>query len=114
MFVDPECVKYGVGRTILDKLIQILDTTYVTRGGYEFTCDDQAYNADGRRTVACMVIHVPFSSDEDTLTWKTNWLEQFDFEHKGSLNDVGRKLNQCVSQAIFSRPTGMTVRPSAG
>ena len=60
-----------------------------------------------------MIIHCPFSEEEGALNWKRQWLKQFDFTQVGMLDDIGRKLNQTVSQAIFSRKTGMTVRPGA-
>lgn len=110
LFVDPAFVRYGVGRCLLDKIIHVLDSGYNACGGYEFITDSMGYSAGGRRSVACIIIHVPYSRQTTKeLEWTKEWLEGFGFEQSGDLKDIGRKQSQAVSLATFSRQTMVTV-----
>lgn len=109
VFTDPDFVKYGVARTLLDKLIHVLDSHYLSRGGYEFASDSTDYTSGGRRSVACILVNVPHSKEDESFAWKTKWLEQFDFIETGTLKGIGRKLNQTVDLSLYKRDTSLTI-----
>lgn len=72
------------------------------------------FAAGGRRTIACIIVHVPYSRHTtEELVWKKRFLETFGFEQSGDLKGIGRKQSQAVSLATFSRPTMVTVEEYA-
>ena len=100
-YVRPEYVRKGVGRTLMDKLMSILDIGYEPVEGYEFVCnqDDMEeknrYTNGGKRQVGQIIVQLLHNSDDKSkLDWNANWLKQrWGFKQKGYLDDIGRKLS---------------------
>lgn len=82
---------------MLDKILGILDSTYINRGGYEFVNTpglDTTYLSGGRRTIGSIIVNMPYNKDNPTtLDWGERWLKKFDFSKVGDVPDIGRKLN---------------------
>ncbi|KAI9668628.1 MAG: hypothetical protein M1831_001067 [Alyxoria varia] len=109
VFIKSDCRRKGIGRCLLDKMLQILDIAHDPRGGYDFPNEDAKYCAGGNRTIGNIIVNVPYASDDQgPLKWKKAWLEQFKFQKAGELTNVGRKLNKkwvvrnrnCLSQML--------------
>ena len=95
VFIKNDCQRKGIGRCLVDKMLQILDVGYDPRGGYDFPNEDAKYRAGGSRTIGNIIVNVPYASDDHgPLKWKKAWLGQFKFEKVGELTDIGRKLNK--------------------
>lgn len=109
LFTDPDFVKYGVARTVLDMLLHVLDSHYLSRRGYEFASNSTDYTTGGRRSVACILLNVPHSKEDESLAWKIKWLEQFGFKETGTQKGVGRKLNQTIDLSLYKRDTNLTI-----
>ena len=98
VFVRPEVLNKGVGRTLLDRLVSVLDPDYVPKGGYEWTCspdDEFKYASGGQRVLEWIFVWIPHeSNDKARRVWMTDWLKRFNFEEKGYMVDMGRKLGK--------------------
>lgn len=91
-FVQPARLRQGVGRTLVDKMMSILDLKYEPRGGYEFKCSDPSFGIGGSRTVGNIVINIPYASDDKfRFEWLQSWLKQWEFEKVGEMSSIGRK-----------------------
>ena len=94
MFVKPGSTQLGVGRSLMDKLVLVLDPHYNERGGYEFDGDAIQYGAGGRRVVGSIVVNIPYNTaDTKRPEWVQKWLSQWEFQKAGELSEVGHKLN---------------------
>ncbi|KAL9084020.1 MAG: hypothetical protein Q9159_005442 [Coniocarpon cinnabarinum] len=114
-YVRPDCVRKGIGRTLMDKLMSVLDLEYPAVGGYEFICDNEEmknkYVNGGARVVDRVIIQLSHVSDDRSkLDWNAKWLTQrWGFQQKGYLDEIGRKLSSKVSVATLVYVTSANV-----
>jgi len=102
IFVKENYLQKGIGRCLMDKLISVLDLSYIDRGGYEFLGDKSAYSTGGRRKIGNMIVNIPHSStDVARSAWIEKWLNQWAFEACGHYSEVGHKLNTMWVLFVF-------------
>lgn len=96
IFVRQTHLRKGIGRTLMDKILSVLDPQYASVGGYEWNCnqeDELKYCNGGRRVIEWIYIHVPHEAGyKDKLVWTANLLNRYDFNQKGYFDEIGRKL----------------------
>ena len=89
----------GIGRCLMDKLMDVCDPTFKIRGGYFFYSsweDNPGYVSGGRRRLSRLlfIISVP-TAQLESLKWLQGWFErEFGFKQQGVLNGVRFKFNQ--------------------
>jgi L-amino acid N-acyltransferase YncA len=93
----------GVGKCLMDKLIDSTDRGHIARKGYPFTCapeERHAYSAGGARNLMKLRLMVrsfdkPRSNDENDLPWIKKWLEdEWNFEQQGYYPKGGAKFKR--------------------
>lgn len=91
-------IHQGIGKSLVDRVLWSLDSTYHYRNGCAFVCDPKiraSYECGGNLIQKNIMIKVPFDADDDSeFQWIKKWLESFEFVHTGTLPRVGRKLNK--------------------
>lgn len=95
---DEEHIHKGIGKSLVDRVLWSLDSTYHYRNGCVFVCDPKiraAYECGGNLIQKNIMIKVPFDADDDSqFQWIKKWLEGFGFVHAGTLPRVGRKFKK--------------------
>jgi L-amino acid N-acyltransferase YncA len=99
LLVNPATRKQGVGKCLVDKVLDILDPRYSRKGGYHFDYPAnkrQVYGSCRGRQMAKVLFAVPYPSDKDSeYVWLKSWLvDKFRFEEQGILRGIGVKGNQ--------------------
>lgn len=89
----------GVGRCLMDKLLEICDPTYLGRGGYFFDSDLEdhgCYSPGSSRRLARLVIAMSYSEDDpsDYLRVKEWLMRRHRFEEQGLLKGAARKFDK--------------------
>lgn len=86
--------RLGIGRCLLDKLLEVCDSTYVPKPGYRFEAkreDRSGYYGGGRRKLARLVFTLCYV-DSKEITDHTNvkrWLKEYaGFEEQGLLRGI--------------------------
>ena len=117
IYVDPKWLNKGVGKCLLDKLLDSTDRGHISNGGCPFTCDPESmhcYNAGGGRdltTLIFMVRHFKspnprITTENDFNTWIKKWLvEKWDFEESGCLKGVGTKFKRLTNITYLCKET---------
>lgn len=117
LYVDPQWLNKGVGKCLLDKLLDSTDRGHIANGGYPFTCDPESmhcYNAGGGRDLTMLIFMVRHfknpnprvSAENDFNTWIKKWLvEQWDFEESGCLKGVGTKFKRLTNITYLCKET---------
>ena len=92
VFVDKAYYMKGVGNSLLDKLVGLLDPGYMQKGGYEIEGHD-LYGDGAQRRIANIVLHLPYdNATPERLTRVTKWLGgRMEFRKVGELKEVGVK-----------------------
>ena len=117
VYVDPDSRQKGVGRCLLDKLLEACDRGHVRLGSYNFHCPPEIrhmYDAGGRRDLHKLIfclrtwqytrnpapkhrkgkgkaLEKMDDREDDYECWLRGWLESWDFEVQGILTGVGAK-----------------------
>jgi L-amino acid N-acyltransferase YncA len=132
LYVAASCRKSGVGRCLMDALLDATDRGYMKKGGYEFRVAPEMkhlYSGGGGRDLHKLifqvrsfnqpvqpkqmgkVLHVATKSarlddrEDDYEVWLKDWLESYDFEQEARMKKVGTKHNRFMDVRYLSRET---------
>ena len=95
IFVHHDHLRLGVGRTLMDRIVCVLDPHYVSRGGYRFVDKDDPHRHETRRVLSKILCLVPYCSDDRSeVEWKKQWLTSWEFAEVGDLGQIGYKLGK--------------------
>jgi L-amino acid N-acyltransferase YncA len=97
LFVHPRKHRLGIGRCLLDKILEICDPSYIPKHGYFFDCAPDKrplYCSGGNRSLARLIFIVHYPADDDCeYKWIRNWLERdYAFEEQALLKGTGVKM----------------------
>jgi L-amino acid N-acyltransferase YncA len=103
IYVHQAHLHQGVGKCLMDKLIDSTDRGHIARKGYPFTCAPEmrhGYSAGGARDLIKLLILVrsfdkPRGEKENDLPWIKKWLEdEWGFEQLGHYPRTGAKFKR--------------------
>jgi L-amino acid N-acyltransferase YncA len=89
----------GVGKSLVDRMMFLLDPSYTSRDAVEWRLEENdpltLRYAGGARVIGTVFALVDFASDDRSrIIWINRWLEQFGFTKKCELDDAGYKLGK--------------------
>jgi len=116
IYVHQGWMNKGVGRCLLDQLLEATDRGHLRKGGYSFACDPEIshlYKAGGGRDLHLLVFVLrhwktpvkkgevarggsrnkgnAIVAEDDYQQWLKPWLERWEFEEQGCLKGAGAK-----------------------
>lgn len=103
IYVHQDHLHQGVGKCLMDKLIDSTDRGHIARRGYPFTCAPElrhGYSAGGARDLIKLLIifrsfDKPRNAKENDLPWIKKWLEEeWNFEQQGHVPKSGVKFQR--------------------
>ncbi|KKK26917.1 hypothetical protein ARAM_003740 [Aspergillus rambellii] len=100
IFVRPEFKEQGIGRCLLDKLVEVCDPTYSPKGGCPFkpSADERwGYYPGGRRRLGRLIFAFSYIGNKELseYKWVKKWLERAcEFEEQGLLKGVRVKFGK--------------------
>lgn len=96
LFVSPDHLRVGIGKTLMDRIIPALDSSYQSKKGTDFINPDhqRRYDIGGNRSVRMVLVHIAHHGVEDEhFKWQKKWLEmEWDFDHVSTLPCFGEKF----------------------
>ncbi|EAW22362.1 GNAT family N-acetyltransferase [Aspergillus fischeri NRRL 181] len=111
IFIKPDHKRRGIGKCLLDKLIEVCDATYVPKRGffYDAGCDDKTgLYPGGSRTLKRLVFTISYSVPERSqIKWLIDWLERdYHFEQQGVLKGARVKFERFLDVSYLTRNAG--------
>ena len=103
IYVHQQHLHQGIGKCLMDKLIDSTDRGHIARKGYPFACAPELrheYSAGGARDLMTLIILVrglskPQNAWEDDVPWIKKWLEdEWNFEQQGHVSCIGAKFQR--------------------
>ena len=99
LYVHPEWRHRGVGKSLLDKVLEVCDPGWSPRQGYYFECDQDVaykYGNGGQRDLANLIFVIRhynkvLPGDEPDYEWIKEWLAGYGFEEQGCLKNTSVK-----------------------
>lgn len=97
LFTHHQYTRKGVGRSLMDRLLQIMSAGYAARDGYSWinTEDCLSYKAGGVGRCHQMIIELPcLKKDDPNYDWIKAFLQKFYFKEESKLISVARSSTQ--------------------
>lgn len=114
LFVHPGFVCKGIGKCLMDRLLEIVDTSYRVRGGYEYINNYEYLKTGPSRVVKTILLNVHHEHGEDAeREWQGRFLTECKFTRVGRLPKVGYKLGKEVDVAIYAHHTKEDINATA-
>ncbi|KAF7593264.1 hypothetical protein BBP40_011720 [Aspergillus hancockii] len=113
IFVKPGHLRKGIGKCLIDKLLEVCDATYIPKRGYFFDSnfdDRSGYWAGGRRRLGRLIFAISYPTDRNsmaTYSWMEEWLKRdYGFEEQGRLNGARVKFSKFLNVVYLVRNVG--------
>ncbi|KAI4632777.1 hypothetical protein J4E80_000135 [Alternaria sp. BMP 0032] len=114
LFVHPGFVSKGIGKCLVDRLLEMVDTSYRARGGYEYVNNFDYLKTGPSRVVKTVLLNVHHENGDDLdADWRGNFLSACKFIRVGRLPRVGYKHDKVIDVSIFAHHTKEDIDPSA-
>lgn len=98
LFVRHDSKGKGIGRCLMDKLLEVCDATFRSKRGYYFdngSEDHMGYYPGGGRRLSRLIFTVTYpDNDRARYEWVMDWLKKYDFEEQGVLKGVAVKFQR--------------------
>lgn len=94
LMVHPEFHHQGIGRTLLDRILAALspDHNLLECAPFLPHNDISHWIRGGSRQAKAIIVNIHYSDGEEhTITWRKQWLAKHEFQHVGTLPQVGFK-----------------------
>lgn len=111
LFVHPGFTHKGVAKCLLDRLLDMANTGYNARGGYEYVNKFEYLRNGPTRVIKTIVLNVHHEHGADTQHI-TDYLSPFKFVRAGKISQIGFKNDKVVDMSIYQHHTTETINPS--
>ena len=114
VYVHPDWTRYGVGRTLVDKLLESTDRGHLRTTTATFTCDPDIkhlYSAGGGRDLNVLIFIIrhfknPKHGAGEDISHLKQWLiNEFDFEESGCIKGAGTKFKRLMNMTYMTKET---------
>ncbi|KAL5115691.1 hypothetical protein ACEQ8H_006403 [Pleosporales sp. CAS-2024a] len=110
LFVHPGYVRQKVASCLLDKLLEMVNTGYKERGGYEYMNHFEYLKTGPSRVVKVIMLSVHIVQGEHDKS-ATEFLKTFKFIRSGHVPGIGYKLGKVVDVHYYRHVTTESVDP---
>lgn len=112
LYVHPGYIRQGVGKCLLDQLMDLANTGYKKKGGYEYVNNFEYLKAGKTRVVKTIVVNVHHERGDD-VHWATAYLGACGFSKAGRFSQIGHKIGKVVDMVSFQVQTTELVDPNS-
>jgi L-amino acid N-acyltransferase YncA len=114
VYVHPDWLHKGVGRTLIDKLLDSTDRGHLRTSTVTFTCDPDIkhlYSAGGGRDLNVLIFIIrhfknPKPGAGEDIGGLKQWLiTEFDFEESGCIKGAGTKFKRLMNMTYMTKET---------
>ena len=106
IFVHPGYVRKGIGRCLMDRILEMVDTSYRVRGGYEYINNFEYLKTGMSRVVKTILLNVHHKNGEDAQEgWQGKFMKDCTFLRVGRLPQIGYKMDQVIDCSIYAHHT---------
>ncbi|KAF5849430.1 hypothetical protein GGP41_006328 [Bipolaris sorokiniana] len=114
LFVHPGYTSKGIGKCLVDRLLEMADTSYRARGGYQYINNFEYLKTGPSRVIKTILLNVHHKNGEHAETgWQGQFLCACKFHRVGRLPKVGYKNNTVIDVAIYAHHTNENIDAGA-
>jgi L-amino acid N-acyltransferase YncA len=104
LYVHPGYLCQKIAKCLLDRLLEMANTSYNACGGYEYKNDTQYLKTGYLRVIKTIVLNVHKENGTNSSKTET-FLKPFGFRSAGHIPHVGYKLGKAVDLLIYRHTT---------
>ncbi|KAI2480052.1 hypothetical protein Ptr902_08233 [Pyrenophora tritici-repentis] len=107
LFVHPGFVKKGIAKCLMDRILEMVDTSYNARGGYQYINNFDYLKNGPSRVIKTILLNVHHKNGGESMEtgWQSKFLSAFKFSRSGRLPKVGYKNDKVIDVSIFAHHT---------
>ncbi|KAJ8105875.1 hypothetical protein OPT61_g9916 [Boeremia exigua] len=111
LYVHPGYIRQGVGRCLLDQMMDMVNTGYKKKGGFEWVHEVEYLKNGKSRTVKTIVVDYHYERGSD-VAWLTSYLGDFGFTRAGRFAQIGHKIGKVVDKVVYQVNTTEVIDPN--
>jgi GNAT superfamily N-acetyltransferase len=110
LYVHPGFVRQKIGSCLLDRLLEMVNTSYNARGGYEWINDGNYLKTGPSRVIKTIMLTV-MKENGDTGEGDYDFLKRFKFIRTGHIPSIGYKMGKVVDNILYRHTTSEPINP---
>jgi L-amino acid N-acyltransferase YncA len=112
LYVHPGFVCQKIAQCLLDRILEMCNTSYHVRGGYEYRNDYEYLRNGPSRVIKTIMLTVHIEHGEKD-TKAHEYLKPFKFYRAGHIPEIGYKNGKVVDKFLFRHTTSENVSPNS-
>ena len=97
LMIHPQFYHQGTGQTLLDRILAALSPDYSLVERAPFLCENDIAHwiRGGSRQAKAVLVNIHYSEgEEEVVAWRKQWLAKYEFQHVGTLPQIGFKKDK--------------------
>jgi L-amino acid N-acyltransferase YncA len=109
LYVHPGYIRQGIGKCLLDKLMDYADTSYKKKGGYEYVNNFEYLKTGNMQILKTITVRMHYEGDD--AEWATTYFGDYGFKRAGRYYEIGHKIGKVVNVVMFQYHTSEKIDP---
>ncbi|KAF2442689.1 hypothetical protein P171DRAFT_486674 [Karstenula rhodostoma CBS 690.94] len=111
-YVHPDFVRQNIAKCLFDRLLEMVNTGYLVKGGYSWVNQGEYLKTGLSRVVKVINCHV-YHEEGDDVVWVTEFMRKFKFRKAGHFFKMGYKFGKVVDATIYQHETSEIINADA-
>ncbi|OAL56404.1 hypothetical protein IQ07DRAFT_674610 [Pyrenochaeta sp. DS3sAY3a] len=104
LIVHPGFTQKKIAKCLLDCLLEMSNTGYKVRGGYDYVNESEYLKQGPTRVIKTMLLHFHHKHGED-IDWANEFMRDFNFHRAGRFSHIGYKQGNVVDMTAYQHNT---------
>jgi L-amino acid N-acyltransferase YncA len=114
LFVHPGYLCQGIAKCLMDRLLEMANTSYSARGGYQYVNHFEYLKTGPSRVIKTILLNVHHEHGQDIQAeWQNKFLNAFKFQRVGRLPQLGFKHGKTIDISIYAHHTKEEINSNA-
>ncbi|KAL1598777.1 hypothetical protein SLS60_007919 [Paraconiothyrium brasiliense] len=110
-YIHPDFVRQNIAKCLFDRILEMVNTSYPAKGGYEWINRGEYLKHGSSRVVKVINCNVPHEEGDD-MVWMTDFMRKFKFRKAGHLFKMGYKYGKIIDVTIYQHETSEIIDSS--
>lgn len=104
LIVHPGFTRKNIAKSLLDCLLEMSNTGYKVRGGYDYVNESEYLKRGPTRVIKTMLLYFHHKHGE-VIDWANEFMHDFNFYRAGRISHIGYKQGHVVDMTVYQHST---------